>query len=131
MADAAHPIPDRHGQNLFSSDAELQGLLSVYLPDDLRRHMHGHFERLGELAGGRLDELAGVADHNPPVLEHRTRTGLDAQRIIKHPAYVEMERLALSEFAMGSLSHREETFGWQCCSTCSCRPSSGCAARSP
>jgi alkylation response protein AidB-like acyl-CoA dehydrogenase len=113
MADAAHPIPDRHGQNLFSSDAELQGLLSVYLPDDLRRHMHGHFERLGELAGGRLDELAGVADHNPPVLEHRTRTGLDAQRIIKHPAYVEMERLALSEFAMGSLSHREETFGWQ------------------
>ena len=113
MADAAHPIPDRHGQNLFSSDTELQALLTVYLPDDLRRHMLVHFEHLGALAGGRLDELAGVADHNPPVLEHRTRTGLDAQRITKHPAFVEMERLAFSEFAMGSLSHREETFGWQ------------------
>jgi acyl-CoA dehydrogenase len=113
MTDATHPIPDRHGQNLFTTDAELHGLLSLYLPDALRQHMQPHFERLGALAGGRLDELAGTADHNPPVLEHRTRTGLDQQRIVKHPAYVEMERLALSEFAMGAISHREESFGWQ------------------
>jgi alkylation response protein AidB-like acyl-CoA dehydrogenase len=113
MSDAMHPIPDRHGQNLFSTDAELQGLLALYLPDALRRHMLPHFERLGGLAGGRLDELAGVADHNPPTLEHRTRTGLDAQTIVKHPAYVEMERLALSEFGLGAMSHREETLGWQ------------------
>ena len=112
MSDATHPIPDRHGQNLFSTDTELQGLLSVYLPDDLRRHMLPHFERLGGLAGGRLDELAGIADHNPPTLEHRTRTGLDAQHIVKHPAYVEMERLALSEFGLGAMSHRDETLGW-------------------
>jgi acyl-CoA dehydrogenase len=114
MTDATtHPIPDRHGQNLFTTDAELHGLLALYLPDALRQHMQPHFERLGALAGGRLDELAGTADHNPPVLEHRTRTGLDQQRIVKHPAYVEMERLALSEFAMGAISHREESFGWQ------------------
>lgn len=109
---AAHPIPDRHGQNLYTGDAELQRLLALYLPDDLRRHMAPHFERLGHLAGGQLDELAATADRNPPVLESRTRTGLDVQRIVKHPAYVEMERLALSEFAMGSISHRDETFGW-------------------
>jgi acyl-CoA dehydrogenase len=108
-----HPIPDRHGQNLFTTDVELHGLLSLYLPDALRQHLQPHFERLGALAGGRLDELAGTADHNPPVLEHRTRTGLDQQRIVKHPAYVEMERLALSEFAMGAISHRGESFGWQ------------------
>lgn len=113
IAAAAHPIPDRHGQNLYTVDAELQRLLTLYLPDDLRRHMAPHFERLGGLAGGRLDELAGTADHNPPVLESRTRTGLDVQRIVKHPAYVEMERLALSEFAMGAISHRDETFGWR------------------
>ncbi len=47
------------------------------------------------------------------MLEHRTRTGLDVQRIVKHPAYVEMERLALSEFGLGAMSHREETLGWQ------------------
>jgi len=111
-ATAGHPIPDRHGQNLFSTDTELPRLLALYLPDDLRTHMQPHFERLGELAGGRLDELAGIADRHPPELEHRTRTGLDAQRIVKHPAYVAMERLALSEFAMGSISHREQTFGW-------------------
>ena len=110
---ATHPIPDRHGQNLYTGDAELQRLLVLYLPDDLSRHMAPHFERLGHLAGGRLDELAATADRNPPVLESRTRTGLDVQRIVKHPAYVEMERLALSEFAMGSISHRDETFGWQ------------------
>jgi acyl-CoA dehydrogenase len=110
---AAHPIPDRHGQNLFTTDAELQRLLALYLPDALRRHMQPHFERLGGLAGGRLDELAGIADRNPPTLEHRTRTGLDQQSIVKHPAYVEMERLALSEFAMGAVSHRDDSFGWQ------------------
>ncbi|WP_198969841.1 acyl-CoA dehydrogenase family protein [Xylophilus sp. ASV27] len=109
----AHPIPDRHGQNLFTADTELHRLLALYLPDDLRRHMLPHFERLGGLAGGRLDELAGTADRNPPTLEHRSRTGLDAQRVVKHPAYVEMERLALSEFGLGAMSHRDETLGWK------------------
>ena len=31
----------------------------------------------------------------------------------KHPAYVEMERLALSEFGLAAMSHREETLGWK------------------
>ena len=31
--------------------------------------------RMGELAGGRVDELAGIADRNPPTLEHRSRAG--------------------------------------------------------
>lgn len=109
----AHPIPDRHGQNLFSNDHELHGLLALYLPDDLRLHMQPHFERLGGLAGGLLDELAGTADRNPPELEHRSRTGRDEQRIVKHPAYVQMERLALSEFGLGAMSHRDETLGWK------------------
>ncbi|MEZ2294178.1 acyl-CoA dehydrogenase family protein [Variovorax sp. RCC_210] len=110
---ASHPIPDRHGQNLFSTDTELHGLLALYLPDDLRAHMQPHFERLGGLAGGLLDELAGTADRNPPTLKQRTRTGLDEQTVVKHPAYVEMERLALSEFGLAAVSHRDDTLGWQ------------------
>lgn len=110
---APHPIPDRHGQNLFSTDTELHGLLALYLPDDLRAHMQPHFERLGGLAGGLLDELAGTADRNPPTLKQRTRTGLDEQTVVKHPAYVEMERLALSEFGLAAVSHRDDTLGWQ------------------
>lgn len=31
-AEHAHPIPDRHGQNLFTTDAELHALLALYLP---------------------------------------------------------------------------------------------------
>ncbi|MDM0011024.1 acyl-CoA dehydrogenase family protein [Variovorax sp. J22P168] len=110
---AAHPVPDRHGQNLFSTDTELHRLLALYLPADLLQHLRPHFERLGALAGGPLDELARTADRNPPVLSLRTRTGIDDQRILKHPAYVEMERLALSEFGLAAMSHRDETLGWK------------------
>lgn len=108
-----HPVPDRHGQNLFTTDAELEHLLALYLPPELVRHMRPHFERLGALAGGPLDELAQTADKNPPTLSLRTRTGIDQQKVIKHPAYVEMERLALSEFGLAAMSHRDETLGWK------------------
>jgi acyl-CoA dehydrogenase len=110
---AEHPVPDRHGQNLYSTDAELLKLLPLYLPPALLAHMQPHFERLGALAGGPLDELAHTADINPPTLSHRSRTGLDEQKVVKHPAYVEMERLALSEFGLAAMSHREETLGWK------------------
>lgn len=110
---AEHPVPDRHGQNLYSTDAELLKLLPLYLPPALLAHMQPHFERLGALAGGPLDELAHTADINPPTLSQRTRTGLDEQKVVKHPAYVEMERLALSEFGLAAMSHREETLGWK------------------
>jgi alkylation response protein AidB-like acyl-CoA dehydrogenase len=43
----------------------------------------------------------------------RARSGIDAQKINKHPAYVEMERLAFSEFAMAAVSHRDDVLGWQ------------------
>lgn len=110
---AAHPVPDRHGQNLFTTDAELHKLLALYLPPELLQHMRPHFERLGALAGGPLDELAQTADKNPPTLSLRTRTGIDDQKVIKHPAYIEMERLALSEFGLAAISHRDETLGWK------------------
>jgi alkylation response protein AidB-like acyl-CoA dehydrogenase len=114
MQDAArqHPVPDRRGDNFYTSDAELRALLPLYLPADLLAHMTPHFARLGDIAGGRLDELAGIADRNPPTLQHRSRSGLDEQRVIKHPAYVEMERLALSDLGLAAMSHRSETLGW-------------------
>jgi len=111
--DDTHPVPDRHGQNLYRTDAEFQSLLALYLPADLLRHLQPHLDRLGGLAGGRLDELAHTADRHPPTLAHRTRTGIDAQRIDKHPAYIEMERLAFGEFGLAAMSHREETLGWK------------------
>jgi len=67
---------------------------------------------MGELAGGRLDELAREADRHPPQLQTRNRRGEDEERILKHPAYREMERIAFADFGLGALSHRSETLGW-------------------
>lgn len=108
-----HPVPDQAGVNLYSTDPMLEQLLGIYLPADLLAHLKPHLHRLGALAGGELDELAGIADKNPPTLQLRTRSGIDAQKINKHPAYVEMERLAFGEFAMAAVSHRDDVLGWK------------------
>ena len=111
-AQAAHPVPDRHGANFYDTDPELQVLLRLYLPEKLLAHLEPHLQRMGELAGGRLDELALIADRNPPELEHRSRSGEDRQRIIKHPAYEELERVAYGEFGLQAISHRDDMLGW-------------------
>jgi acyl-CoA dehydrogenase len=108
----AHPIPDRHGVNLFTSDPALRELLPLYLPAELVAHLQPHLSRLGALAGGVLDELAHSADQHPPTLQPRTRSGIDAQRILKHPAYVEMERVAFGEYGLAAMSHRPGVLGW-------------------
>ncbi|HEX2545105.1 MAG TPA: acyl-CoA dehydrogenase family protein [Ramlibacter sp.] len=107
-----HPVPDQRGANLYLTDTGLQDLLGVYLPQPLLAHLTPVLARLGALAGGELDELAGTADRNPPQLEVRTRTGVDRQRIVKHPAYVDMERLAFGDFALAAISHRSDVLGW-------------------
>ena len=109
---APHPVPDRHGSNLYTTDAQFAPLLQLYLPEEVDAHLQPYLTRMGELAGGRLDELALLADKNPPTLAHRTRSGQDVQRIDKHPAYVEMERVAYGDFGLAIMSHREGVLGW-------------------
>ena len=108
----AHPVPDQHGTNLFDTDPDLGRLLPLYLPAPLLQHLLPHLRQLGGQAGGVLDTLAQTADQNPPQLLHRTRSGVDAQRIVKHPAYVEMERMAFSEYGLAAMSHRAGVLGW-------------------
>lgn len=107
-----HPVPDRAGANAYTDDPEFGQLLPLYLSKELVAHLQPHLHRLGKLAGGELDQLAHSADLNPPTLEHRSRSGIDAQRILKHPDYVEMERLAFSEFGLAAMSHRPGVLGW-------------------
>lgn len=107
-----HPVPDRAGVNAYLEDPEFATLLPLYLSPELVAHLQPHLLRLGELAGGPLDELARTADTNPPTLQHRARTGIDEQKIHKHPAYVEMERLAFAEFGLAAMSHRPGVLGW-------------------
>ncbi len=105
-------VPNSDGINLFRADPTLARLMRLYVPAALATHLQPHLDRLGALAGGRLDALAGTADRNPPVLHHRTRSGQDRQWIEKHPAYVEMERLAFGEYGLAALSHRPGVLDW-------------------
>ena len=104
-------IPDSRGSISTARTVTPRPCSRHYLPADLFGHLEPHFDRLGALAGDRLDELAAIADHNPPTLAVRRRTGEDCNVIEKHPAYVEMERLAFAEFGLAALSHRG-ALGW-------------------
>jgi acyl-CoA dehydrogenase len=108
----ADAIPDSRGLNLFLADPMSAPLLGLYLPAALLAHLRPQLERLGALAGGHLDELAGIADRHPPTLSVRTRRGVDESRVVKHPAYVEMERIAFGEFGLAAMSHRPGVMGW-------------------
>ena len=59
---AEHLAPDGAGQNFYAIDRGLRDLLPLYLAADDFQKLEPHFDRLGELAGGRLDELARIAD---------------------------------------------------------------------
>ena len=74
---AAKVADDVRGRNFFEIDHSLQSVLQVYCPEDLRQHMWPHLQRLGGIAGGRLDELADIAERHPPKLHYRDRFGRD------------------------------------------------------
>lgn len=103
--------PETRGTNFYRADPSLQGVLQVYLSEAERVNLAPHLERLGELVGGRMDELARVADRNPPILHHRDRTGVECQWIEKHPAYEELEQIAYGELGLTVMSHRAAQ-GW-------------------
>src|SRR5277367_5457734 len=109
---AALAAPDCRGMNFYRIDRGLRDLLDLHMEPRLRAAMEPHLERLGELAGGRLDELAAIADKHPPVLHARDRYGRDEEWIEFHPAYREMERLAFGDFGLHVLSHESGVLGW-------------------
>jgi acyl-CoA dehydrogenase len=111
---ADHIAPDCAGQNFYAIDRGLRDLLKLYLTLDDFRRLEPHFERLGALAGGRLDELARIADRHPPVLNPRDRFGRDEDWIDYHSSYREMERIAFVDFQFHAVSHRGGALGMDC-----------------
>ncbi len=103
--------PDCAGMDFYAVDNGLRDLLAIYLPGELLGRLEPHYERLGQLAGGRLDELARIADRHPPVLHPRDRFGRDLEWIEYHPAYREMEQIAFGDFQFQAMSHRGGTLG--------------------
>jgi acyl-CoA dehydrogenase len=103
--------PDCAGQNFYTLDRGLRELLPFYLTTEDFRHLEPHFDRLGALAGGRLDELARLSDKHPPVLNPRDRFGRDEDWIDYHSSYRDMENIAFGDFQFHAMSHREGTLG--------------------
>ncbi|RNF34267.1 acyl-CoA dehydrogenase family protein [Paracoccus methylarcula] len=104
-------IPDSSGMNAFRADPAMADLLRIYLPPDMASLAQAQADRMGALVGERLEELALSADKNPPVLHIRARNGAPDERIVKHPAYEELEQVAFGDFGLAAMSHRAGVFG--------------------
>ncbi len=104
--------PDCHGENFYDIDPGFKALLKFYMDPKLHAHMEPHYEHLGGLAGGKLDELSREADRHIPVLHARDRFGRDEDWIEYHPSYKEMERMAYEDFALNRMSHVPGAFDW-------------------
>lgn len=107
-----HIAPDCSGLNFYAIDASLRALLPLYMDAPLLGHLTPHLEKLGDLAGGRLNTLADIADKHTPVLHHRDRYGRDDEWIEVHPAYDEIRRIAFGTFGMHAMAHRGGVLGW-------------------
>ncbi len=103
--------PDCAGMDFYTADHGLRDLLALYVPAEVRATLEPHWARLGKLAGGRLDELARIADRHGPVLHPRDRFGRDEDWIEYHPAYREMEAIAFGDFQFHAMSHRAGVLG--------------------
>jgi alkylation response protein AidB-like acyl-CoA dehydrogenase len=110
---AATIAPDCTGLNFYALDRGLRDLLPLYLSGNDFAKLEPHFDRLGALAGGRLDELARMADKHPPVLNPRDRFGRDEDWIDYHGAYHEMEDIAFGDFQFHAMSHRAGALGME------------------
>lgn len=112
MAASIHQnIPDSAGINVFLADPAMLDLLKVYVPEPVLDLVLPHLTRMGALVGDHLEQLALTADANPPELQIRARNGADAERVVKHPAYQALEKVAFGEFGLAAMSHRAGVFG--------------------
>ena len=108
----ADAVPDSHGLNLYRADPGWRRCWRCTCRPSLLAHLAPHLDRLGALAGGRLDELAAHRRPQPAraAPPHPPRRG--AQTIDNHPAYREMERIAFGEYGLAAMSHRAGVLGW-------------------
>lgn len=102
---------DCRGLNFFDIDQGLQDLLQLNLDPQLLEASRTPLRRLGALAGGRLDELAALADRNPPRLHTRDRVGRDEDWIETHAAYRELEQYAYCDLGIHAIGRRPGLVG--------------------
>ncbi|MGW1680950.1 acyl-CoA dehydrogenase family protein [Saccharopolyspora sp. NPDC002376] len=96
--------------NFVDLDPALRPLLARYV--DSMDRVEPVLRDVGAVAAGELDELAAVAEVNPPQLRQYDAAGERVDEVVYHPAYTEMSRLAFERFGFAAMSHRPGVHGW-------------------
>lgn len=105
-------MPSTHGMNFFDADPNLASVLALRAGQDDAERALPLLREIGEVAGGELDELAAIADRNPPVLVAYDREGHRIDEVVYHPSYRRMQELGFSRFGFAAMSHRPGVLGW-------------------
>ena len=105
-------MPTTRGLNFFDEDPNLLHALRCYANEQDVERALPHLREVGRCAGSELDELAAIADRNPPVLRSFDGEGRRIDEIEYHPAFVELQKLGFEKFGFAAMSHREGVLGW-------------------
>ena len=105
-------MPTTRGLNFFDADPNLAFSLKRHASAPDAERALPLLREMGEVAGGELDALAMLADHNPPSLRSFDESGRRVDEVVYHPAFVEMQRIGFSRFGFAAMSHRDGVVGW-------------------
>jgi alkylation response protein AidB-like acyl-CoA dehydrogenase len=109
---AQDAMPTTKGMNFYLEDPNFQFLCEWVMGHEVFERARHHLVALGEVAGGELDELAALADRNPPVLRAWDERGQRVDEVVRHPAYRRMEEIAFGRFGLAAMAHRPGVLGW-------------------
>ena len=112
IADLSRQMPDTSGINFYTADPDLSYHMRQSLSTEDFERAQGILSRMGGVASRRMDELAQVANRQGPVLIQYDKRGQRIDRVVFHPAYHELERIAYEDFAIAACTHREGALGW-------------------
>ena len=105
-------MPTTRGLNFYLEDRNFQLLCESVMDAETFARAAPHLTALGEIAGDELDELAAVADRNPPTLRAWDEQGRRVDEVVRHPAYLQMEAIAFGRFGLAAMAHRPGVLGW-------------------
>jgi len=109
---APEAMPTTRGLNFYLVDPNLEFVCSSVMDAATFERARPYLVELGAVAGDELDALAAEADRNPPQLRAFDARGVRVDEVVRHPAYVAMERLAFARFGLAAMSHRGGVLGW-------------------
>ncbi|MCS6912858.1 MAG: acyl-CoA dehydrogenase family protein [Myxococcales bacterium] len=84
----------------FTTDRTLQATLRRDLDPEWLPHAEALLHRVADVAQGRVNELAWLADRHGPVLRTHDPLGERIDEVVYHPAYRDLERIAYDELQL-------------------------------